>query len=207
MKSKNFLKCVSIAIMSLALCTMSCKKDDPEPPATNDNGGNNNGGNNNGGGGEESFVIGQSYQGGIIAYIDNTGKHGLIAAAADQSTGIRWYNGTFLTIETGTAIGKGQDNTKRIVQYQGNGDYAAKICNDLTLNGYKDWYLPSKDELNCLYKNRFEIGGFDYSDIYWSSSEGVFGDQYVWCQKFSDGVQHDNYDKDESYRVRAVRSF
>jgi len=38
------------------------------------------------------LAIGDSYQGGIVAYIDATGKHGLIAAPADQSNGIQWGN-------------------------------------------------------------------------------------------------------------------
>ncbi len=32
-------------------------------------------------------IIGQSYQGGIVFYIDGTGHHGLIAATSDQSIG------------------------------------------------------------------------------------------------------------------------
>ena len=34
------------------------------------------------GNGDNNLAIGQSYQGGIIAYIDSTGQHGLIAATA-----------------------------------------------------------------------------------------------------------------------------
>ncbi|MEI6436855.1 MAG: hypothetical protein WCP32_18680, partial [Bacteroidota bacterium] len=40
-----------------------------------------------GGGASLPFVIGQSYGGGIIFYIDGTGLHGLISATTDQSTG------------------------------------------------------------------------------------------------------------------------
>ena len=49
--------------------------------------------------------IGDSYQGGIIAYIDGTGQHGLIAAPSDQSIEIVWYNGSYtVTGATATAF-------------------------------------------------------------------------------------------------------
>ena len=38
--------------------------------------------------GATALTIGQSYQGGIIFWLDATGQHGLIAATADQSTGV-----------------------------------------------------------------------------------------------------------------------
>ena len=210
--------------MFFALCTVSCDKDNnsSNPPVNNDggnnggsdngngnNGGNDNGNDNNGGGGDNvsNFVIGQSYQGGKIAYIDNTGKHGFIAAPEDQSTGIQWSNGSYFLVTTETSIGTGKNNTSRIVQMQGEGSYAAQICYDLVLGGYDDWYLPSKDELNELYKNRLEIGGFDYTGVYWSSSEN---DNYnAWNQRFSDGYQANYYstNKNFAYRVRAVRAF
>ena len=92
-----------------------------------------------------NLAIGQSYQGGIIAYIDSTGQHGLIAATADQSEGIQWYNGTnIVTGATGTAIGTGLTNTNAIIAAQGSGSYAASIARDYNGGGYTDWFLPSQ---------------------------------------------------------------
>ncbi|MEI8175043.1 MAG: DUF1566 domain-containing protein [bacterium] len=149
--------------------------------------------------------IGDSYQGGKIAYLDGTGQHGLIAATSDQSTGIIWYNGTDInTGATGTAIGTGLSNTNTIIASQGAGSYAANLARSYNGGGYSDWYLPSKDELNQLYINRVAIGGL--TNYYWSSSESNVNHSIVWYQYFADGTQWYN-PKDTSNAVRAVRSF
>ena len=158
------------------------------------------------------LYIGDSYRGGKVAYILQVGDpgyvaaeaHGLIAAPGDQSTGIQWYNGSYTTTgATATALGTGNDNTATIVASQGAGSYAAKLCSDLVLGGYSDWFLPSKDELNKLYINRVAIGGFA-NDNYWSSSEaGLNG---AWKQHFSTGMQGSLY-KNNDYYVRSVRAF
>ena len=169
-----------------------------------------------------SVAIGDSYGGGIVAYILQPGEfngvygydaniqHGLIAAAADQSTGIQWYNGGYVgyvyvvTGATGAAIGTGQANTTAIVTIQGAGSYAAQLCNDLTEGGYSDWFLPSKRELNKLYTNKVAIGGFT-DDYYWSSSE--YNAISAWPQSFLNGLQYYKYWKYSTLRVRAVRAF
>ena len=147
--------------------------------------------------------VGMAYQGGKIAYIDATGKHGLIAAHEDQCAA--WS--TFPYIATGarlTVIGTGKSNTDVIVAAHGAGNYAANLCKSLNISGYTDWYLPSKDELNELYKNKYKIGGF-INNCYWSSSE--FNTQYAWKQNFLNGVQSRDDEKGTSWDVRAVRSF
>ena len=153
---------------------------------------------------EPILAVGVHYQGGIIAYLDETGKHGLIAAPEDQSTGIKWCNDSFIiTGATGEAIGTGQSNTTKIVQAQGAGNYAAKLCDDLVLNGYDDWFLPSKDELSILYENSNVIGGFS-NRYYWSSSE--YSNVDAWYNSFyNNGCGYDS--KNYIFRVRAVRAF
>ena len=47
---------------------------------------------------------------------------------------------------------------------------ACKACDQLEENGFNDWHLPDKDELNKLYLSRTLIGGFPEKK-YWSSTE------------------------------------
>jgi hypothetical protein len=150
-------------------------------------------------------TIGLAFGGGVIFYIDGTGQHGLISATSDQSTGVQWYNGSFLlTGASGTAVGTGQANTTTIVTAQGAGTYAARICDQLVLNGFSDWFLPSKDELQELYAQKNVIGGFT-GNYYWSSSE--ITNTYAWSQYFTNGNQYNLGAKSVPDLVRAIRAF
>ena len=131
--------------------------------------------------------------------------HGLIAAPSDQSTGAEWgCYGTIISGADGTAIGTGNQNTIDIMNGCGTAGIAARICGDLVLNGYSDWFLPSIDELNKLYLNQAAIGGFAAA-YYWSSSE--YNNYGAGLQYFGSGYQDFDYAKANASYVRAVRAF
>jgi len=165
-----------------------------------------------------SLIIGDSYQGGIVAYIlvsgdpgyDANVQHGLIAATSDQIRGIRWNNGSNTnTGALGEVIGTGLANTNAIISSQGetSTNYAAGLARAYKGGGYTDWYLPSLDELNKLYTNKTAIGGFA-NNYYWSSTE--YADSMflvaAWYQLFANGLQGDDDKYDTNY-VRAIRAF
>ena len=155
-----------------------------------------------------SLSVGDTYQGGKIAYLDKTGKHGLIASPIGQGAGEWGCFGTEIAGADGVALGTGNQNTIDIIAGCETALIAARICDDLVLNGFSDWYLPSKEELNKLHLNQGAIGDFA-ADFYWSSSE--FDLNSAWVQDFSNGGQYFHYKSDDGmfsqHRVRAVRAF
>jgi len=152
----------------------------------------------------DTLAIGDSYQGGIIFWLDATGQHGLIAATVDQSTGIQWYNGSYTTTNAvRDGIGAGMYNTERIIANQSTGSYAAQLCANYKGGGYGDWYLPSKYELNLLFLQKTAVGGFA-SAWYWSSTES--NNLNAWAHSFSMGIQSTS-SKSITSSVRAVRAF
>jgi hypothetical protein len=119
---------------------------------------------------------------------------------------------------TGTAVGSGKRNTQIIVERLkawGENDRAAQICVGMDINGYKDWFLPSKDELNLMHQNLRQKGLSGFSLIYWSSSQGDFlwqgGNVFAWYQSLIVGDDKSDtisqFDKKIPFLVRAVRAF
>ncbi|NUM31959.1 MAG: DUF1566 domain-containing protein [Bacteroidetes bacterium] len=150
--------------------------------------------------------LGQTHEGGIIFFIEDNGKHGLIAASTDQHTNIQWCTGSCLaTNATATALGTGKTNTQTIVSINKTGNHAAAICDKLVHNGFDDWFLPSKDELNFLFiqKEAGRIGNF-LAEEYWSSTED--DKDRAWHQHMGNGSTH-NEVKVNAACIRAIRAF
>ena len=159
--------------------------------------------------------IGDTAQGGIIFYLDPSGCHGLVCALTDQSSGIRWYAGSFGNTQAkGDGIYTGKTNTSIIIaSHVAIGDdgstYAARMCNELQITEggvtYGDWYLPSKFELNEMYLNLHQQELVVFSSYYyWSSTE--VDRNNAWSQNFEKGDQYKE-NKKLNNAVRAIRAF
>lgn len=115
-----------------------------------------------------------------------------------------------------TQIGMGRINTDRIVKIYGRGRYAARYADAMVFNGFDDWFLPSKNELNVMYSVLAAaspaIGSYARS-FHWSSSEYDFNN--AWTVNFKDGQQFDRekwllpdtINGVKALRVRAIRAF
>lgn len=120
--------------------------------------------------------IGDQYRGGVIFFIDNTGLHGLIAAAGDLMSGseiiFKWGQSSILN----TSKTSGQENTQKMITVSPDATFAAYYFkNGLNQAGYTDWYIPSIEELKTLKGKKEVVGGFSTESgsggLYWSSSE------------------------------------
>ena len=152
--------------------------------------------------------------GGKVFYTTDAGLHGLEAAPADQSNFAAWgCDGTTVSGAQGTTVGTGAANTAAIAaacptyydsMMGSTYTSAAKIADDYALNGYTDWFLPSKNELNLLYLQKNLVGGLN-TGYYWSSSESSSAN--AWSQFYANGSQNYSYGKTSNMSVRAIRAF
>jgi hypothetical protein len=169
-----------------------------------------------------TYKVGDPAFGGIVFWVDGSGRHGLVCTKEDLSTGMRWYAGTYgNTRALGDGPYAGFMNTSVIISSQvaigdDGGDYAALLCSKLVVKdgdkSYGDWYLPSKEELMLMHKALEAInttavsskGAACESSYYWSSTE--YDQEQAWKMNLVTGdVVH--YYKTYAARVRAIRKF
>jgi serine/threonine-protein kinase len=116
--------------------------------------------------------IGQKYQGGIIFYLDNSGKHGKVCTEKDLGR-LDW-------------------------------DSAMEVCQNLNLDGYSNWYLPTLNDLELLlYKHSNVMPRRIFG--YWSSTE--YSPSRAYSCMFYDSYTVKDYDKSNACPVLGVRAF
>jgi hypothetical protein len=135
----------------------------------------------------------------------------LEAAPAEIEFTAEWGSYNFNVSGTGLTIGSGKANTQLIVERLktlGESKCAAQLCVKLNHKGFTDWFLPSKDELDLMYKNlkQKNLGKFGTEISYWSSSQA--NSECAWYQSFANGKQYNygNYTYN-AFLVRAIRAF
>ncbi|MCH2021773.1 MAG: DUF1566 domain-containing protein, partial [Saprospiraceae bacterium] len=184
--------------------------------------------------GTPQINIGDNIGGGIVFYVpptpvdlngDGTLDYGLVCTINDLGTtswGCTW---TTVPGADGTAVGTGMQNTNDILAASCSAaGIAADICANHAGGGYNDWYLPSKDELNLMHANLADpdgngiccgyngaptpdpnnLGGFDGTASYWSSSESTNSEAYY--QHFGNGFATDMSKGMTFPKVRAIRA-
>ena len=154
--------------------------------------------------------------GGIIFYDkgNNTGGWRYLEAAPADIAHTLFAAREEIQPRTERVVGSGKANTQAIMveaNNRGGGfGWAAQACDALVVNGFNDWYLPSRDELNFMYGNLYMHGlGNFRSEKYWSStfSRSNWAGGHWWVVNFSNGNHGDEVGRNNQYRVRPIRQF
>jgi len=157
-----------------------------------------------------AHTIGEEYQGGIIFWIDpaSGGKKGLIAAKSDTVTDVFWSRlscyAAYSTGGTSTAIGAGQANSTAMLATPAAAAQAIKFVDELSIDGFSDWFIGSEKEMQLLHSRRYDIGNFNPSKDYWTSTEFEW-DRAVMID-WETGTAYAR-DKNNRFNVRAIRAF
>lgn len=105
-------------------------------------------------------TIGAAYEGGFFAGQISTAGNGVAdynlvvgPVASAQATSKQWKNANTDTTGT-TSVIDGPQNTASMVADGSSTVYpAGHFCNNLTIGGFSDWYMPARNELEVCYYN------------------------------------------------------
>ena len=102
-------------------------------------------------------VIGQAYQGGYYAGqigVSSVATHYLVVGPKSSAQSTKTWKNVQTATPGSTSDINGPQNTADMVADGNSTVYpCAHFCNDATIGGYTDWYMPAKNELEVCYFN------------------------------------------------------
>ncbi|MBK7290247.1 MAG: DUF1566 domain-containing protein [Chitinophagaceae bacterium] len=83
-----------------------------------------------------------------------------------------------------------------------------KACEDLVLNGYDDWRLPSEKEITTIYYGLYVKGKTSLpTGFFWLRKENDGIKHLGWCFDFKDGNIYNGHIKSNTNYILPVRSY
>tara|TARA_B100000768_G_C11070508_1_gene286391 strand:- start:24 stop:671 length:648 start_codon:yes stop_codon:yes gene_type:complete len=180
--------------------------------------------------------IGDEFQGGLLFYIDETGKHGMVTAKNNYhlSWGCSYLaswgcESVYVDGATDVSIGAGYSNTLAIVNSMEDNNCSttdgelsgAEFCLNFEYDGFADWHLPSINELLLLYETipsselnhvndamiPYFMSSNQHTGIeYWQGFATTMMDNLCWSVDMSEGSVQPSW-KHQLDVIRPVRYF
>jgi hypothetical protein len=151
------------------------------------------------------YAAGDAVGGGLFVFED--GGYAYISAAADQSDKAPWGCQDIEVDGTLPEIGTGESNTNQIISVCATSGISARLCDQLTLNGYSDWFLPSLDELSEMYTKLAADGLGNFANhTYWSSTQADANQAFTVNMNNGNQGTHSKGSTSNRY-TRAMRRF
>ncbi len=119
----------------------------------------------------------------------------------DKKQNLIWQDDNMVLINKKPWITEENYNNKKY--FDTKGDTAATYCKKLTLGNYKDWRLPTKDELKNLSLQKKYLKNVG-SNWYWSDTTSSINNELAWSIYFDNSDGYADF-KNVSNYVRCVR--
>ena len=124
---------------------------------------------------KKDLAVGMEYGGGIIFYLDETGKHGLISAKEDLGPAPWGCYGTEILMDDNW---QGEMYARAILQNCKEPGIVARLCKKYVATDaqnperkYGDWYMPSGSEFVMLVNVLKAKANLSCNRVYWMPSQ------------------------------------
>ncbi|TXK93974.1 hypothetical protein BMR07_14330 [Methylococcaceae bacterium CS1] len=152
--------------------------------------------------------------GGRVFYTTDDGLHGMEAAPNDIS-GLEWgCHGSKIEDASGVGIGDGEVNSEDLADHacasvsRWGGSTISDAVQDYEVNGFKDWYIPSRDDMKHMHTVLTSKGVGNFAqNLYWVSTVSTHtNNRFAWMVS---GGRGRYWYGERSLRkpVRPIRSF